>query len=246
MKLLLILLSFSFLIIPFSLEASVLPACTATGNCGICDFLDTFINIINWLLGAIGGVALFLFAWHGFGLITSAGGQEKITAARKGLTNTILGVIIVLAAWFLVYVITGILLSTPGEADFKQSLFNSNRDKWYVYCGGNDLEICIGRGIGSPCGGGNFCYPVNNTVLKCVNSAKINTDVTAENACEYWANRPIDVKEGFSFNPYSDYKCLQKSLCDPYENLGGDYCRNANFECCQQKPTSQNTNLGTD
>mgnify|MGYP000724612621 CR=1 FL=1 len=89
MKLFILIITLLILLNPLAAEASVLPACTATGNCGLCDFFDTFINIINWLLGVVGGIALFLFGWHGFGMITSAGNPEKVTAARKGMNKSV-------------------------------------------------------------------------------------------------------------------------------------------------------------
>ena len=213
MKLFILIITLLILLNPLAAEASVLPACTATGNCGLCDFFDTFINIINWLLGVVGGIALFLFGWHGFGMITSAGNPEKVTAARKGMMHTVLGIVIIIFSWFLVTIIIGILLSTPGSTGddaFKNTLFN-NEAAWNQYCvGKTDIKKCQGRGLGSPCGSGNFCYPDdgNKKVLTCTNSAFIdNKDgdalIEVKNACEYWANRPLNPKEGFHNNPYT-------------------------------------------
>ena len=59
----------SLLLLPNLGQAQILPACTVTGNCGICDFIDTFVNIIRWILGILAGTALFFLVWHGFEII---------------------------------------------------------------------------------------------------------------------------------------------------------------------------------
>ncbi len=220
---LLVLFVLSLLIFPNITQAQILPACTATGNCGICDFLDTFVNIIRWVLGIIGGTALFLLVWHGFTWITSGGSKEKIDAGRKGMVHTIIGIVIILAAWQLVNIVIVLLVNEPGRE--KAGLFKNNTDIWYQYCA--ETNECQSRGNGSPCkvaeGLGKFC--LNNT---CGLPDQVSS------ACEYWATESIS-----GSNHYTGYACRKPTDCDPYENLGTTYCPKATdgtFQaCCKKK-----------
>jgi len=129
-----------FLILPNLTHAQILPACTASGNCGLCDFVQTFVNIIRWVLGILGGSALFLMVWHGFTWLTSAGNTEKIEAGKKGLIHTLLGVLIIIGSWFIINMVIVLLLTSPQQAAEDKSiqkLFNG-ATAWYEFCvGGN-------------------------------------------------------------------------------------------------------------
>ncbi|MBU1037106.1 pilin [Patescibacteria group bacterium] len=205
------------LFLPLLVKAQILPACSTTGNCGICDFLDTFVNIIRWVLGVVGGLALLLMVWHAFGWLTSAGNEEKIKTSRQGIVHTILGVVIILVAWQLVNIIIVLLVSPQGGNEIK--LFGNNGKIWYRYC--SEVNECIGRADGSPCGDGYYCenQSCNNT---------------GESACNYWATYKDPAKMGGT-NPYAEYRCLTKDQCDPYENLGPAYCPGTEESCCKPK-----------
>ncbi|HBV02520.1 MAG TPA: hypothetical protein DEB69_03845 [Candidatus Komeilibacteria bacterium] len=220
---------------PLIAQAQILPACTATGNCGICDFLDTFVNITQWLLGIVAGAALVLMVWHGFTWITAGGSSEKVDSGRKGMTHAVLGMLIVLAAWQLVNITIVILVNPPDGVN--QNLFNGP-NTWHEYCSGGG-NVCLGKSLGSPCGNGQFCKN-SNTGLTCdtgtVGIVVAGVPVSIEdpkNACEFWAKYPEAAMGGH--NPYKDYACLPAGECNPYENLGTAYCpplNNAAQSCC--------------
>jgi len=222
----------SLLLLPNLGQAQILPACTVTGNCGICDFIDTFVNIIRWILGILAGTALFFLVWHGFSWITARGSQEKVEAGRKGLISTIFGVLIVLVAWQLIGIIITLLVSPPGDETQKLFRYATKGSKvWYEYCGGS--KRCQGRGDGSPCGNGNFCFS-----QEC--RAKITFEDedgkrTANNACQYWAMHPTDITGGS--NPYTKYGCRNEAECNPNENLGTDYCKGEDV-CCEKSESA--------
>ena len=158
----------TFLFLPIITQAQVLPPCTATGNCGLCDFIQTFVNIIRWTLGVIGGLALLLMVWHGFSWLTSGGNAEKVEAGKKGLIHTILGVLIIIGSWFIVNIVIVILLTSPSQATggiSVQNLFSGTAGStaWYKFCGGENEgpspNLCKqGWGEGTPCNDdGGFC-----------------------------------------------------------------------------------------
>jgi len=206
---------------PFLSKAlTVLPPCTASGNCGICDFLDTFMNIIRWVITFIGGAALLLMVWHGFGWITSFGNEEAIKKSRLGLLHTVLAIVIILAAWQIVNMVVVLLVSPAGTA--KQTIFGRN---WYQYCQG---DPCTSRGDGYACGVGRFCFQ-----KKCGNTAD---GVTYPTTCDY-------LNKGYTVNgnlPYQEYLCLDASACDPNKDLGSTYCDGQNHCCAVPKPSTTN------
>ena len=58
-------------------------------------------RIINVILGFLGIVVLGLILFSGFQWMTSGGDEKKIGDAKKRLTNAVIGLIIILAAWSL-------------------------------------------------------------------------------------------------------------------------------------------------
>ncbi|MEK7546063.1 MAG: hypothetical protein AAB554_03215, partial [Patescibacteria group bacterium] len=60
---------------------TLLPPCTATGDCGISDILAVFINLAEFLLGIVGAVALGYFVYGGFVFILSRGSKGEVDRA---------------------------------------------------------------------------------------------------------------------------------------------------------------------
>lgn len=244
------LLSLSFLALPAVIMAQVLPPCTSTGNCGFCDFIQTFVNIIRWVLGILGGSALVLMIFHGLTWLTAAGNKEKIDAGRKGLMHTVIGIVIILGSWFIINSVLTILLTDPGKTDLVQTLFSSSSKKWYEFCKGANTDgdtFCEqGYGEGTPCdNAGGFClkrcdaWNADNSV--CVNEKLscsrfgYNTklpDFVYPNACAYWSCHP-------SRNEFWNYACVSNvSSCVPGKILGPDYCT-GNEICCENTTKEQ-------
>ena len=73
------------------------------------------IDIINIVLGFLGIIFLILIIYAGFKWMTAGGNEENVTAAKKLLTNSVIGLIIVLSAYILAnFVINNILKATTG------------------------------------------------------------------------------------------------------------------------------------
>lgn len=63
---------------------------------------DAVTNIIVWALWFVGAIALVFVVYGGILYITSGGDSEKTTKARNTLLYSILGIIIVVAAIFII------------------------------------------------------------------------------------------------------------------------------------------------
>jgi hypothetical protein len=109
---LLLTLAFLIALVPTAQAASILPACVAEGYCTLCDILQTGINFGQFLLGIVGSLALLMFVYGGLTWLTSGGEPDKITAGKKILINSAVG----LAITFFAYVIVIFVVSTlaPG------------------------------------------------------------------------------------------------------------------------------------
>jgi len=68
------------------------------------DLIDTTIGqIIAIVLGFLGIIFLILVIYSGFQWMTAGGNEDTITAAKKRMTNAVIGLGIVLAAWIITF-----------------------------------------------------------------------------------------------------------------------------------------------
>lgn len=97
-----------FLIVPlFTSAFQIVPeACTGESannvqTCGLCQIIETGINIFHFFVYGAGTIAVFFLVISGFRYII-ASGQEDISSAKDSMTKTIFGLLIVLAAFVIV------------------------------------------------------------------------------------------------------------------------------------------------
>ena len=64
--------------------------------------LQTFGNISQIILGLTGSLALLMFVYGGFLLVTSGGSQEKIGKGKKAITNAVIGIFIIMTSGLLI------------------------------------------------------------------------------------------------------------------------------------------------
>lgn len=79
---------------------------------GTADLQATVINIIQWILGLLGLIAVVMILIGGFKWMTAGGNEEKIESAKKLLTAAIIGLVIILLAWAIVIFAVGVLTNT--------------------------------------------------------------------------------------------------------------------------------------
>jgi len=74
-----------------------------------CDFnaiVDVAQNIVNWLVFISVLVGAALFAYAGLLYVSSAGSEEKVKKAHDLFRSVLVGFLLVLAAWLIVYTIS--------------------------------------------------------------------------------------------------------------------------------------------
>lgn len=126
-------------------------ACQDRGDCTMCDFVNLFVVLQKVILSLFAGLALIMLIWGGQGMILAAGNQEKFTAGRKLITSTLFGVLIILAAYFLVAILYG-LLATPADEKKLKPILTESWWKNELGCKSpSDADFCKDNADGTPC-----------------------------------------------------------------------------------------------
>ena len=85
-------------------------------ECGLKEMIQVAVNISKLILGMLGSVTLLFFIYGGIVWITAAGNTQRIEQGKKVFESALLGLIIVLGSWLIIYFITAALTGTmPGE-----------------------------------------------------------------------------------------------------------------------------------
>ena len=108
---LLTLLTLLILLMPvLSLAQGLVPECPA-GGCGWNEFMALINKVINFILFYMAvPIAAIMFAYAGFLLVTAGGEVAGArTRAKSIFTNTVLGLVIAVAAWLIISTILSIL-----------------------------------------------------------------------------------------------------------------------------------------
>lgn len=81
-------------------DKGIVPCGTSTTpECTIDHFFVLIANITNFLIAAAGAFAVFMIIISGFKMVTSGGDQGQLTKAKSGLTNALIGFILVMIAY---------------------------------------------------------------------------------------------------------------------------------------------------
>ncbi|MFT6829519.1 MAG: hypothetical protein ACJAV6_000349 [Candidatus Paceibacteria bacterium] len=91
------------------------------GNGRMCGFSDVILliaRVIEYIFVLIIPIAAIVFAYAGFLYLTSGGDPGKKTAAKKAMTNVIIGIVIVMSAWLVVRTIVVSLGVDPNSTWF--------------------------------------------------------------------------------------------------------------------------------
>ncbi|MCX6744580.1 MAG: pilin [Candidatus Parcubacteria bacterium] len=90
-------------------QDSILPPCTSTGDCSLCDILQTAINAGKVILGIIGSLVLLMFVYGGFTWLISSGNEANIKKGKDILVNAVVGLAIIFSAYLIVTTLVAVL-----------------------------------------------------------------------------------------------------------------------------------------
>ncbi len=72
------------------------------------DFAKIVENVLLWILSVAGSLAIFAFIVGGIMYMTSSGDEQKANNAKKVITWTIIGTVLILASYAIIVVIDAI------------------------------------------------------------------------------------------------------------------------------------------
>jgi hypothetical protein len=81
--------------------------------CELSDFEQLLKNALSILFLFAGGVAVLMALWAAYLFITSAGNEERATAARKTLWWALIGLLVIIFAYVLVSAVFGFITNEP-------------------------------------------------------------------------------------------------------------------------------------
>ncbi len=95
-----------------SLGALLLPAVASAavtienvgGSLGLgsADLKQTVLNIVTFVLGLLGLIAVIMILYGGFIWLTAGGNEDKIGSAKKVISAAVIGLIVILLSWAIV------------------------------------------------------------------------------------------------------------------------------------------------
>jgi len=98
------------------------------GACTFGDFIDTVNRIINWIISIAGVIFTISAIRGGFMYMTAGENAGNKTKAREILSNTIIGFIIILVGWVVVFTVLNIFVNkdviegTPSIFNFMEKV----------------------------------------------------------------------------------------------------------------------------
>lgn len=140
------------------------------------------------------------------------------------MTNTIIGIIIVVLAWTAINFIIASFAGPEQVKDSKVILKGMDR-AWYEICTGEKDEECVGKGDG---------YPCNNRDGHC----EKGVCQKGESACAWLADPENNFKayQGWGCQNYKDCGLISYEECDTMPNCIRFLCPGGNENvCCKPK-----------
>lgn len=83
----------------------------STKPCTFTDIFTLIAQVTNWLVAMAGVYAAYEIINNGFWLIMSMGNEEAITTRKNGLSNAVVGFVLVLFAFMLINTVVNVLLT---------------------------------------------------------------------------------------------------------------------------------------
>lgn len=73
-----------------------------TSSCDFCDALTVAQNIIGYLTQLAFVLVTAMIVWGALQMVISAGSSEKFTHGKKGITDAVVGLLVIMATWLII------------------------------------------------------------------------------------------------------------------------------------------------
>lgn len=118
------------------LTGPLVPCHGAAGDklteCQACHVVELGQKIINFLVAVAAVIAVVVFAYAGWLMLTAAGDMTKISSARGMFWNVLIGLVIVLAGWLIVDTVMKSVFQRTTDTDTKKGspLYEATKDEF--------------------------------------------------------------------------------------------------------------------
>ncbi|MDP2790028.1 MAG: pilin [bacterium] len=82
---------------------------------GNADLKTTVMNIITFVLGLLGLIAVVMMLYGGFTWMTAGGNEDKVDTAKKIISSAAVGLVIILISWAIVTFVVGSTRNVTGS-----------------------------------------------------------------------------------------------------------------------------------
>ncbi len=90
------------LALPFAAAALSFEDPSLTIGVGSADLKQTVVNIITFVLGLLGLIAVIMILYGGFIWLTAGGNEDKVDSAKKIISAAAVGLVVILISWAIV------------------------------------------------------------------------------------------------------------------------------------------------
>ena len=157
------------------------------GKAGMRKYVWTIImNVVSMIFGVVGYLAIGFVMWGGFQYILAQGDVNKMTRAKRTVTNSIIGLTIVMTASIISGVVSGIVSGARDKGDsFFLEIFNS-AFLWagiitgiMIIWGGIQYAISIGDPAKATKAKNTLLYSIIGLIIVILAATIVNTVVNA-------------------------------------------------------------------
>lgn len=85
---------------------------TPFGTTGALTVRNVVLNILSILLAVAGFIAVLFVIYGGYQYLTAGGNEKSVEAAKKILTNAIIGLVVIVLSYAILVVIENVLIGT--------------------------------------------------------------------------------------------------------------------------------------
>lgn len=96
-------------------ESSGIVPCNGP-ECQACHFIQLGNNLLRWTIGIMASVIALVFVFGGLRMVMSAGDTHAVSEARGMMTNSIIGFVILLAAWLVIDTLLKVVVNDSDSA----------------------------------------------------------------------------------------------------------------------------------
>lgn len=212
-------------------RVALLPSCTVSGNCTLCDFFTLAANISQFILTLIGTVTVAMVVLGGLMWLVSGGSSERISQGKKIITGAFIGLGITMGAYLAVNSVILGFLGGNVTNDKNATVFGED---WNAYCTTSTPSTVL-TNCSDSSGPGSKNYAVACNTDGCSDPSVC---VCYENTCMTYC-QAIVAEEAATENSSATGQCITNAeecggsgSTSYYVNAGGTQCPTTQPYCC--------------